>query len=355
MPKRHPVTFEGLLVFAISGVVFGLLYNTLFYPHTLVEYVEAATIGLILGIAAGFAELQFFEHRLRRRSLLQALAIRTLLYAPFVAVTLSMVLAVEPAVARECTYVTCVASFLAGPQFRRDLVFSTVFAFLAVLSVQVVLLVGTRNFIRLILGRYRVPRELYAVFMFVDLRDSTPLAERLGHERFSAFLQEFFNDLADGIHSAKGEVYQYVGDEVVVVWPGRRRAEHAAWLECYRAMRERVEASATAYRKRFGDVPEFKAGAHCGAVIATEVGTLQRAHVYHGDILNTASRIQGLCNQVGFDLLVSEALFQSLDPIRRAEFESLGAHAMKGKGEDVALYGYKPSSRMSTQNSEASA
>ena len=355
MPKRRQVTLEGLLVFAIAGLVFGLLYNTLFYPRTLVEYLEAGTIGVILGVAAGLTELRFLERRLRRRTLPEALAIRTVLYASVVAVTLSVVLAVEPAAAGECGYVRCLISFIAGPQFVRDLVFSTGFAFLTVLSVQVVLLVGTRNFLRLILGRYQTPRELLAVFMFVDLRDSTGIAERLGHERVSAFLRDFFNDLADAIHSTGGEVYQYVGDEVVVVWPGQRRAEGARWLECYEAMQESLSASAPAYVERFGCSPEFKAGAHVGYVMATEVGTLQRAHVYHGDVLNTAARIQATCNEVGFDLLVSEALLEFLDPARRAEFQSLGLHPMRGKGEDVALFGFKPSRRAELPMSQASA
>jgi adenylate cyclase len=345
MPARQKLTLEGLVVFAVAGVAFGLLYNTLFYPHTLVEYAEAAVIGLLLGLAAGIAEHTFLGPRLRGRSFIQAVLVRTLVYATFVAVALSIVLAVEPAALGECSYFGCLAALLAGPQFLRDLVFSTVFAFLTMFSVHIVLLVGTRNFARLVFGKYRRPRELYAVFMFVDLRDSTSIAERLGHVRFSAFLSEFFNELSDPIHGAKGEVYQYVGDEVVVVWPGERRARGPQWLECYEAMQASVAAAVPSFSERYGCAPEFKAGAHCGHVMVTEVGTLQRAHVYHGDILNTAARIRDFCNESGFNLLVSEALAATLAPARHAEFERIASLQLRGKEEEVVLFGYRSSAR----------
>lgn len=343
MPRLRNATLEGLAVFGAVGVVFGLLYNTLFYPHTLVEYLEAGTIGLILGMSAGFAELTYLERRLRRRSLPQALLIRTGLYAAAVAVTLSVVLAIEPAVEGECPYFQCLAAWISGPLFLRDLVFSTGFSFLTVLSVQVVLLVGTRNFMRLMVGRFQTPREVDAVFMFVDLRGSTQIAERLGHRTFSGLLQEFFNDLADAIHAARGEVYQYVGDEVVVVWQGRRARGGSLWLACYDGMQSSIAAARASYASRYGCVPEFKAGAHCGRVMATEVGTLQRAHVYHGDVLNTAARIESTCNEAGFDLLVSEALLHTLDPALQERFEAVGDRHLKGKGERVRLFGYRPS------------
>jgi len=238
-----------------------------------------------------------------------------------------------------------VMEMLTGPEFLRDLVFSTLFAFLTMFVIHIVLLVGVRNFGRMVLGKYRQPRELSAVFMFVDLRGSTSIAEQLGHKRFSAFVSDFFNDLSAPIYRARGEVYQYVGDEVVIVWPEERRTIDFEWLECFGAMKAAIAEAGPGYVSRYGVVPEFKAGAHCGRVMVTEVGSLQRAHVYHGDILNTASRIQDLCNETGFDLLASEALVSTLDPVWRNEFERVDTAPLKGKERDVVVLGYSASSR----------
>jgi adenylate cyclase len=269
------------------------------------------------------------------------LVVRTILYSVVVAVSLSLVLSIEPATLGECSYSRCVADFLTGPLFLRDLVFSTVFVFFTTFTAQVVLLVGTRNFGRLILGKYRRPRELYAVFMFVDIRGSTAIAERLGHEGYSAFLRDFFNDISGAIHGATGEVYQYVGDEVVIVWPGDEPGGRPYWLACYEAMRAALEEVAPAYRESYGVTPEFKAGVHGGLVVVTEVGTLQRAHVYHGDVLNTASRIQAKCNEAGYDLLVSESMAAGLRSGRRQEFKRVGAIPLRGKTEEIVVYGFR--------------
>jgi adenylate cyclase len=337
MSRQARMMLEGVAPFAAAGILFGLLYNTLFYPRTLVEYLEAGTIGLLLGAAAGLVEHTVLERWLRRRSLIQAVALRTVLYAGVVAAALALVLSVEPAMLGECSYIRCVGAYVAGPLFLRDLAFSTVFVFFAAFSAHVVLLVGTRNFSRLLLGRYRKPRELSAVFMFVDLRGSTALAERLGHERYSAFLRDFFNDLAGPIHAARGEVHQFVGDEVVLVWSGERRTYH--WLGCFLAMRDALRVTAPAYELEYGAVPTIKAGVHSGRVVVTEVGTVQRAHVYHGDVLNVASRIEAKCNETGFDLLASAAAVSGLDPDERAQLVEVGALPLRGKSEELTLYG----------------
>jgi len=349
MRRRSRITLEGLVPFLVTGLLFGLLYNTLFFPHTLVEYVEAGVIGILLGAAAGLVEQQSaFNRWLQSRSFAVALAARTLSYAIAVVLALSLVLSVEPATLGECAYPACLLRIVEAPTFVRDLVFSTGFVFVAVFVAQIVLLVGTRNFGRLLLGRYRRPRELNAEFMFVDIRGSTGIAEALGPERYSAFLRDFFADVSGPIHRAGGEVHQYVGDEVVVVWSGRRAT--GDWLDCFLDMREAVETRRAHYLGEYGFLPEFKAGVHAGTVVVTEVGTLQRAHVYHGDVLNTAARIQAQCNETGFDLLASREALSTTGPDRQAGFRQLPPLALRGKSDavDVLAFtglGEKPSDR----------
>jgi class 3 adenylate cyclase len=175
--------------------------------------------------------------------------------------------------------------------------------------------------------------------MFVDLRSSTSIAERLGHERYSAFLRDFFNDVADAIHRTRGEVYQYVGDEIVIVWPGDRGSSR--WLACFESMRDALAAAAAGYQARYGAVPEFKAGVHGGQVVVTEVGTLRRAHVYHGDVLNAASRIQAKCNETGFGLLASKEVVARMSPGDAARFDEVGDVLLEGKSEGVIIYGLR--------------
>jgi adenylate cyclase len=215
--------------------------------------------------------------------------------------------------------------------------FSTGFVFVVALAGQIVFLIGPRNLGRLAIGRYQKPRELTADVMFVDLRGSTRLAELLGHGEYSALLRDFFIDASRAVHEARGEIYQYVGDEMIIVWPDGRAA--GRWLDCFVRVRASIDAQRRKYMARYSIVPEFKAGVHSGSVIVTEVGVLQRALVYHGDVLNTAARIQGKCNETEFDLLVSEAVWSQLSPTDRARFASIGPVTLKGKEGMVELYG----------------
>lgn len=328
----------GVGPFVVVGILFGLLYNTLFYPRTLVEYAEAGSIGAILGGVVGLVEeLTKLPAWLQRRSIAFAVGVRTLLYSAVVAVCLSLVLSIEPATLDECAYVGCVAGYVRSPLFARDVVFSTAFTFFVTMIAQIAFLVGPRNLARLSVGRYRRPRELNAEFMFVDLRGSTALAEELGHERYSALLRDFFIDVSGAIQDARGEIYQYIGDEIVVVWPGRRAA--GRWLDCFEEMRAAIDAERETYLGRYGVVPQFKAGVHGGAVTATEVGLVQRALVYHGDVLNTAARIQAMCNEAGVALLATREALASLPADRRARFRGIGEVSLRGKAGTVELHG----------------
>jgi adenylate cyclase len=71
------------------------------------------------------------------------------------------------------------------------------------------------NFIK---GYYHVPREETRIFMMVDLASSTSIAERMDNEKYHNLLSDFYSDITDPIIYNKGEIYQYVGDEIVISW-----------------------------------------------------------------------------------------------------------------------------------------
>jgi adenylate cyclase len=86
--------------------------------------------------------------------------------------------------------------------------------------------------------------------------------------------------------------------------------------------------------KMYGFVPEFKAGVHVGVVTAVEVGEVKRNIAYHGDAINTAARIQSVCNKYNKEILVSGDLASLADFQNGFRLESLGGVLLKGK--DVA-------------------
>lgn len=189
-----------------------------------------------------------------------------------------------------------------------------------------------------ITGRYHEPSEERRFFMFLDLKDSTTLGEQMGNLMFSALVRDFFADLTGPVVKTKGEVSHYIGDEAVLTWRMGRGAKKANCVRCFFLMRRAVEQRREHYLRRYGHFPEFKAGLHCGLVVATEVGEIKSEIVYHGDVLNTTARIQGACAGLGVDFLVSDDAKSALEAQEEFAFECLGPQSFKGKSEDVLVY-----------------
>jgi adenylate cyclase len=92
------------------------------------------------------------------------------------------------------------------------------------------------------------------------------------------------------------------------------------------------------YHKKFGLLPQFKAGLHCGKVTTGEIGVIKKEIIFTGDVLNTTARIQGLCNQFNVDILVSGELVKKLEPETSFSIKSLGENELRGRDEKIGLF-----------------
>ncbi|EDM44685.1 putative adenylate/guanylate cyclase [unidentified eubacterium SCB49] len=193
-----------------------------------------------------------------------------------------------------------------------------------------------------LMGRYFHPKNERRIFMFADIKDATTIAEKLGEEKYFNFLKDFFRDIAPAIVQTQGEVYQYVGDEVVISWKMKNGLKQANTLQCYYSMQKIIKYKSPRYIKRYGVAPSFKAGIHFGPVMVGEVGQIKREIVFSGDVLNTAARIAASCNDLGVEILASKdfANISKMLPKNVKVFD-MGKESLKGKAEDIALVTYK--------------
>ena len=67
---------------------------------------------------------------------------------------------------------------------------------------------------------------------------------------------------------------------------------------------------------------------------------MKREIAYHGDVLNTAARIQGVCNQFGKSLLISEKIKKLLPDSDQYKNELVGEIPLKGKAKPVKTYSF---------------
>jgi adenylate cyclase len=189
----------------------------------------------------------------------------------------------------------------------------------------------------LLLGYYRKPREEERIFMFMDLKSSTATAEKLGHLKYSSFIRDCFSDINEILYPHRAQVYQYVGDEIVVTWPEEEGLKDESCIKFYFACKAQFETRSLYYLTNYGFLPEFKAGLHTGPVTAVEIGDVKRDIAYHGDTLNTAARIQSVCNEFQRSFLVSEDLFNKIGRQLSMTSERLGSTLLKGKTAKVGI------------------
>ncbi len=144
------------------------------------------------------------------------------------------------------------------------------------------------------------------------MKSSTTIAENLGHVKYFEMLRAYYSDLSDPIIKYTGEIYQYVGDELVVSWKLKNGLQDNNCIECFFAMKAAIRKQTEKYNEKFGLLPEFKAGFHVGKVTTGEIGVIKKEIIFTGDVLNTAARIQGLCNLFEVDILISADLKKML-------------------------------------------
>lgn len=189
-----------------------------------------------------------------------------------------------------------------------------------------------------LMGRYFLPKHERRIFMFADIRNATGIAENIGEQEYFHFLKDFFNDIAPAIMQTKGEVYQYVGDEVVITWKMKNGLRNANAVRCYYRMKRIVYRKSVKYYKRYNAIPDFKVGLHCGQVMVGELGKIKRDIAFSGDVLNTTARIQSMCNDKNVDILASKEFADKLSTLPRGvSIKFLGEEQLKGKTEEVAL------------------
>ena len=170
---------------------------------------------------------------------------------------------------------------------------------------------GETVFLNYLYGRYSIPSVEERSFMFLDLNDSTTIAETLGHVKYSRFLNKCFDEILDAVDTYEFDVYQFVGDEIVFTWEVDRDA-HGQAIVMYMALQRKLLLKKQEFIKLFGVSPVFKAGVSSGNVTSTVVGKKKRAIAYHGDVLNTAARLLGLCKPLNSSLLFTDFYLEHL-------------------------------------------
>ena len=341
-------TIRVILIYAIGWTLAFMLLSILRTPN-LQDFAQlelspgsrlliVLAVGPLAGILSGYAQL-FLEDRLYRKMSLGRLLMLRFLYM----IVFIMILTVLFYVAFRSSFGTDLDLFTFNKYATSYSVYIYVFVVDFILNGfrLVDIMLGEGNFFRFLGGRFYQPREEHRIFMFLDLQSSTQLAEKLGHFTYSRFIQDCFYDLGI-VMNQYAEIYQYVGDEAVLTWPMDQGLKDANCLEAFFAFTKALKEKSDYYLKEYGHEPVFKAGLHGGLVTVTEIGRYKKEIAYHGDPVNTAARIQGECNTLNQELLISEELKNQIQA-NSYSYRSVGSVSLRGKEDSSALFGVEKS------------
>jgi adenylate cyclase len=317
------------VVIGLVGAVFQLVVDGRISPW-------GFGLGAALGFMLGVLEWSALARRIGRLPFVSAALVKSAVYVAIVAgVFLSGAFAQGLASGKTLSDFFV---YMTSPMFFLQLTFTFAFFLIVVAVRQVNRLLGPGVLLRYIHGRYHRPRREERIFLFLDLKSSTSIAEQLGPEAYSAFLQMLYAELDEAIIETRGELFQYVGDEVVMVWTTRNGVENHNCIRFFFLVEKRIEELKDAFVERFGVVPEFKAGLHYGEVLIAEIGSYRKDIAYHGDPINTASRICATCNKVGKRFLFSADMLAFFSDLKdEYDFTVMGMFDLKGKKKAVGL------------------
>jgi len=190
-----------------------------------------------------------------------------------------------------------------------------------------------------IFGKYKKPFEENRIFIFLDLVSSTHYSQKLGHEKYSAFLQECFYTISSSIVNNRGIIYQFVGDEVVVSWKGDKKGNYKRAVNFFFQFTNDLKKKEQLFSEQFGILPKFTASLNSGKIMVAEVGDLKTEIAYHGSVLNTASRLQKQCKNYGAGLLATEDFIDNLAKTRHNyTYEYMDLVQLSGKEESEKIF-----------------
>ncbi|MEO1050527.1 MAG: adenylate/guanylate cyclase domain-containing protein [Bacteroidota bacterium] len=158
------------------------------------------------------------------------------------------------------------------------------------------------------------PREVERGFIFIDLNHSTRIAEKLNSENYSAFLRDCFRLLNEAVGKEDGiEIYQYVGDEAILHWDYTNDRLALTVPNLFERFKQSLIKQSNYFKGRYGMIPTFKAAVHGGLVTQSEISEKMIHTAFHGDVVNTTSRILSMCHKHETDFLISASFYKRLN------------------------------------------
>lgn len=334
-------------IITVVSTCLGPLYALFSDGFTSIDpYVNAVIGGFLGGLVIAILEVYVFNHRTHKHKFLHVLLVRTFFYIVFIPVLLFHVFLFYRMRAYDLSY----SEVLKNQEFQeyifqRDfpilVLYAIAFAFIINFTLLMSRKIGRDVLLSFITGTYYKPKIIERIFMFMHVQHSREIAQKLGIRRFYEFVNDVLYDITDTILTHRGVIYQYVEDEVVISWAMHKGIEQANCIRTFFNIQQALKERKEKYVEKFGVFPLVQAAIHSGKVVRAEIGDVKSEIVFHGDVMNTTSRILHQCGALEESLLVSKAMLDQINLPEIYSSHDCGEITLKGKGHTMCLYGIK--------------
>ncbi len=214
------------------------------------------------------------------------------------------------------------------------------FSVIGIVVMRVVHFIGIDTLFHLMIGTYHRPVVEQKVLVFIDINNSTALAERLGALKIKSLVGKFLFDISKPITDYGGEIYLYKGDGLIAIWDWDEAIGGDKLLRALDALFAAVRREESRYLTQFGVVPRFRVGVHGGDVVVSEQGDTKRSIGIYGSTINLASRMEEAAKTHGVACVISGDVAQALsDPTGRLKL--IGHERVKGISAEIPIYEFR--------------
>ena len=329
----------------------GITRNQNLNPDTDISFtipvlIFASLANILVGLIVGVLEVVYLEKRFSNRTLWAKLSYKFLTYLTLIVVIIVIFYPIAFSLESGISLLETdpwqqLGRFLISVSFLVTIFHLSVRLIFSLIYSAISENLGHHLFLNFFFGKYHQPKIEKRIFMFLDMKSSTTIAEALGHIRYFNLLDTYYKIMSDPIINSFGEVYQYIGDEIVISWKPEKGFNQANCIKCFFDIRDHLYQQKEVLYNEYGFAIEFKAGIHFGEVTIGEIGDLKKEIVFTGDVLNTTARIQSLCKELKSDLLISGAIKDLLPP-SHYQYRSKGEIELKGRNKKEELFSVIP-------------
>ena len=183
----------------VVGAVIGFLLHYIDKIDIAGPTLRGFFIGFLVGTTIGLCEEFLFLEKFRRKSYLFLLIFRSVVYSFVIAFFELLINSLSNLLTNDMTFGQSFYSALFRENFPRDITIIVITSVTLIALLQIRRLHRPGDLIKYVTGRFHIPKEVNKIFLFIDLKSSTAIAEKIGNTKYSSFLIDYYHDMTGAI------------------------------------------------------------------------------------------------------------------------------------------------------------